>query len=163
MSSPQGYTRSQIILHWLVAVLIVPQFVFHDAISAAFGAVMKGETPVITPFVPLHVVTGVLILALVVWRLVLRRSAGVPEAPAGGSPLQEMIAKSVHHGLYTVLVLMVVSGGLANFAHLGFAAGAHKALKLLLLLLVALHVAGALKQQFIQKTNIMDRMKTPRS
>lgn len=162
MSSPQGYTRSQIILHWLVAVLIVPQFVFKDAISRAFGAVMKGEEAVISPFVQLHVLTGVLIFALVVWRIVLRRRLGVPEAPAADSPVQVMIAKSVHHGLYSVLALMVVSGGMAWFGGIGFAGGVHGVLKLLLLALVALHVLGALKQQFIQKTNIMDRMKTPR-
>lgn len=162
MSSPQGYTRTQIILHWLVAVLIVPQFLFNEAIGQAFRAVMKGEEANITPLVPLHVATGVLILALVVWRLILRRRDGVPETP-GDSPAQVLIAKAVHHGLYTVLVLLVVSGGMAWFGGLGFAAGVHNAMKLLLILLVLLHVAGALKQQFLQKTNIMDRMKTPRA
>lgn len=35
MPAPKGYSHLQIALHWIAALLIVQQFVFKDAISAA--------------------------------------------------------------------------------------------------------------------------------
>ena len=38
MPSPKGYTRLQIALHWGAALLIVQQYLFKDAIAAAWDA-----------------------------------------------------------------------------------------------------------------------------
>ena len=36
MAQPKGYSRVQIILHWVAAALIVLQFVLHEGISDAY-------------------------------------------------------------------------------------------------------------------------------
>lgn len=73
--APKGYSRTQIALHWRVAVLIIAQFVLHDPIVAASDAIKNAEVPVISALVMFHVIGGSLILALAVWRLALRKKA----------------------------------------------------------------------------------------
>lgn len=162
MASPAGYSRLHIVLHWLVAVLIIPQFLLNDGIGGAFRAAMRGETAETSLLVPQHVFTGLAILALVIWRLVLRAKNGVPPLPEEEAPALKLVANLTHWGLYAVLALIVVSGGMAWFGGLGFAGGVHEALTTVLLILIGLHVLGALYQQFVLKTNILDRMRTPR-
>ena len=36
MSTPSGYSRVQIVLHWVVVLLIAQQYLFKDAISNAW-------------------------------------------------------------------------------------------------------------------------------
>ncbi|PTV96349.1 cytochrome b561 [Rhodobacter aestuarii] len=158
MSAPQGYSRAQIALHWIVAALIIPQFIFHDFISHAFSASMKGEAVTFNAAVPLHVFTGVLILVMVIWRMVLRFTRGAPAPVPTDNPMMTKIAAAVQHTLYLVLILMVISGGMAWFGGLGFAAGVHGVMKFVLMLLVLIHIAGAVKQQFIEKTGVIGRM-----
>jgi cytochrome b561 len=73
-----------------------------------------------------------------------------------------MIATGTHLGLYLVLLLTAASGSVAWFGGVETAGDVHEAMTTVLLILVGLHVAGALYQQFVLKTNIMDRMRTPR-
>lgn len=42
MSEPNGYTRLQIALHWISALLILQQYLLKDAISSAWNAFTKG-------------------------------------------------------------------------------------------------------------------------
>ena len=80
-TAPQGYSATQIALHWAVAVLVAGQYVFKDAISGAWDAIRAGETFAFDPLILAHVAGGALILAFVGWRLVLRLTRGVPAAP----------------------------------------------------------------------------------
>ncbi|SOC01780.1 cytochrome b [Rhodobacter maris] len=158
MSRPQGYSRAQIALHWAVAVLIIPQFLFNDAIGAAFDAAQKNEAIAFNAAAPLHVLTGLTILVLVVWRMVLRFTRGAPAPVATSNPMMTKLAAAVQHTMYLVLLLMVVSGGVTKFGGIELAGKVHGALALLLGLLVLVHVAGALKQQFVEKTGVIGRM-----
>ena len=79
------YSRAQAVLHWAVFLLIVQQFVFHEAIVEAFGAFMKGQQFAFSPLIAAHVFGGILVGIFAVARLWLRKSRGVPEelpAPA---------------------------------------------------------------------------------
>ncbi|MEZ5862615.1 MAG: hypothetical protein R3D25_00455 [Geminicoccaceae bacterium] len=76
-----GYSRAQIRLHWLVAVLITLQYLLHEPIVAAWRAFRKGETLAFQPLVALHVAGGLAILALVLWRSWLRYRRGAPPPP----------------------------------------------------------------------------------
>ena len=60
---PTGYSRSQIVLHWLTALVILWQFVANDAMGAAWRAVRQGNTPAFDPLVLAHVAGGVFVLA----------------------------------------------------------------------------------------------------
>lgn len=161
MPQVKGYSATQIALHWIVAVLIALQFGLNDAIGAAFRATLRGEEAVISPLVPQHVFGGILILALMAWRLKLRMSRGAPLPPAEEAPPLQLVAKVTHGLLYLVTIALVISGGLAWFGKIGAAGELHEGMTGALLILIGLHVVGALYHQFVLKTNIMERMKRP--
>lgn len=159
MPRPKGYSRTQIALHWVAFLLIVQQFVLHEGIAEAWDLVEDGGVPAFDPIVAAHVFGGMAVLAFALWRLVLRRSRGVPDLPAGGSALTRAAAHLGHHALYALMILMPVSGALAWFGGLEAAGEAHEAMKPLMLLLVAVHVLAAFWHQFWLKDGLLARMK----
>jgi cytochrome b561 len=161
MAAPAGYSRLQIALHWIAAVLIVLQFVLHDSISAAWDAIGKGIETAFDPLVMAHVVGGMLVLLLAFWRLSIKARRGAPAIP-GDSAVQRAVARLTHVGLMALMVLMPVSGAAAWFGGVEAAAEGHEALKVVLMALVALHVAGALYHQFVLKDGVLDRMRRAR-
>ncbi len=158
MPSPKGYSRTQIALHWGVAVLIVLQFVLHEPIAEAWEVILRGGAAAFDPVTALHVFGGLAILGFVIWRLVLRARRGVPPVVETNA-MQKLAAHVVHLGLYGLMVLMPLSGAVAWFGGVEAAGEAHEVMKPLLLLLVALHVLGALWHQFWLKDGLMLRMK----
>jgi cytochrome b561 len=160
MATPTGYSRTQIALHWLVAALILPQFVLHEGISGAFRQLMQGGTPAFDWTVPAHIAAGIAILGLVVWRLSLRTSRGAPPPPSGPA-VQVMAAHVAHWGLYALLVLLPISGIIAWFGAVGAAGEAHEVMTTFLLILVGVHVLAALWHQFWLKDGLLARMKRP--
>ena len=157
MTAPKGYSTAQIALHWGVALLILAQFVFSDAMSAAWRVFERGGTPDVTLMVRAHVIGGVAIMLFVLWRLVLRLRRGVPDAPAG-SPLMMAVGEWTHRLLYALMILLPISGSLAWFGGYLPAGEGHQLLKVALLVLVALHVAAALFHQFFVKDHLLARM-----
>jgi cytochrome b561 len=152
------YSKTQIILHWAMALLIVAQFVLHDGIAAAWRAFRRGQEVTFDPLVAAHVFGGIAILALVVWRLVIRARQGAVAPVAGTSPL---MAKAMHWGhlaLYAVVALAGVSGLAAWFGEVELAGELHETLKPVILVLVGGHVAAALYHQFYLKDGLMQRM-----
>lgn len=161
MAQPTGYTRTQIILHWLIFALIAAQFIFSDSISHAWRSVLKGEEVVFNPLIAQHVFTGIAILLLVVWRFAIKARRGAPALPEDEPPMLKLAANVTHIGLYLLMFLVPLSGLAAWFGGVEIAGAAHEILKSLLMLLFLLHVAGALYQQFVLKSDIMARMKRP--
>jgi len=158
MSNPTGYSVTQITLHWLVAVLIIAQFVLHDAIVAAWEARTKGLEWEFGPLVAVHVFGGVVILLLGIWRLLLRIRRGVPPLPENEHPLLKVAAHVTHWSLYALMILMPLTGLATWFGGSTLADTIHTTLKFPLLLLFLLHVIGALFQQFVLKTQLLQRM-----
>jgi cytochrome b561 len=158
---PAGYSLSQIWLHWGMAALIVAQFVFHEAIVAAWEALEKGQTADITLVVRAHVIGGIVILALVVWRLILRFKRGAPALPQKEHPALKGIAHLTHWSLYALMIIMPLTGLATWFGGNEIADFIHTTLKLPLLALVLLHVAAALYQQFVLRTGLITRMFRP--
>jgi cytochrome b561 len=156
--APKGYSRTQIALHWVVAVLIIAQFVLHDPIVAASDAIKNAEVPVISALVMFHVIGGSLILALAVWRLALRKKRGVPALPEEESPLLKGLAHLTHYALYTLMIVLPLTGLAAWFGGNATADFLHVNMKFLLLGFFALHVIGALYQQYVLKTGLINRM-----
>ncbi|THD72798.1 cytochrome b [Thalassobius vesicularis] len=156
---PTHYSRAQIALHWVIFLLIAFQFVANEPMGEAWRAVKKGQEVSFDPLVAAHVFAGIAVLALVVWRLALRLTRGVPPLPAEEPAHLKLVAHLTHWGLYAFMVLVPLSGLVAWFGSVEPAGEAHEVLKTLLMILVILHVAGALYQQLVLKTNIMERMK----
>lgn len=156
-----GYSRTQIALHWIVAALIAAQFLFKDAISAAWTAHVQGQSLAFDPLILAHVAGGAVILALVLWRITLNVRRGIPPLPDNEPGPLKLAAKLVHLAFYAVLVGLAVSGVLAWFADVRVGASVHNVLKVVLLALVAVHVGAVAVHQLVLKTSIIQRMLRP--
>lgn len=161
MPNPTGYSRLQIRLHWIITVLIVLQFVLHESMIEAWEGFIKTGASEFSALVASHVFGGIVILLLVLWRLAVRFKRGAPLPPKAEHPLLKMVAHLSHWLLYALMVLMPLSGAFAWFGGIEQAATNHFYMKFALMGLVALHVVAALFHQFVLKTNLMQRMKTP--
>lgn len=164
------YSKRMVIVHWLTLVMLIVAWYFGHELDEARheeGATLIGYIA--------HALVGGAVLLLAILRLYFRRKDGTP--PPVGESLMDKVAKGVHHGLYAVLVLLPVSGmmtvvnsdvGKALLA--GDAAllpkkfsgvvphEVHEILVTVLIVLVVVHLLGAIKHQFITKDGLMERM-----
>lgn len=158
-----GYSRIQVGLHWAVVILVAFQFLAHKAIEAAFKASTDGAASPQGPAVltSMHIAAGMLILALALWRIYLRITRGAPAPPADEPLVMKFISGTVHGLIYVMLLSLPASGALAWFFDIGSAAAVHEYLQALLLGLIAAHIAGALFQHLIRRSDVMMRMFAP--
>jgi cytochrome b561 len=164
-SNPAGYTRSQVILHWIIAALVIFQLVFGEDIVPAYRAFMRGAEPPADSIFPanLHVYIGIAILVLAVARLVLRFRYGAPALPAEENALLQFIAKLAHVILYAAIFIMPITGMLAWYFGMDWIGEVHEIGKPVLIIVVAVHAAGALWQHFVARTDVLKRMLGPTS
>lgn len=73
----------------------------------------------------------------------------------------KLAARLTHLSLYLLLILLPVTGLIAWFGRSAAAGGVHAALTTALLILVGLHVAGALYQYLALKSGVMRRILRP--
>ena len=170
-SEVKRYHPALIALHWLLAVAILGMYVFGSFVLDDMHNTEPGKPGLLS----LHLIVGVAILALTVVRLIVRVRMPRP-APVPGSRGAQKVATGLQHLMYTLTVLIVVSGlALAFSANLfsilyghsgtlpkdfeGFTShDIHGWLVNGLLVVVALHVAAALQHQFLLKDNILSRI-----
>ena len=171
--SPARYSAGAILLHWALAALLL----FQLALGWRLEDLPKGAAQ-FTAF-QLHKSVGISILLLSLARLGLRLAKPRP-AEAEASPAIRWLARTVHTLLYGVMIggpltgwIMVSTAkvklstmlfGTVPWPHLPLSAGwngpakeAHALLAFLLVGLVALHVAGALKHH-LQRDDLIGRM-----
>ncbi len=154
-----GYSRTQIILHWAIFALVAFQFVGNSAIVEFNKLVADGlQTDTIPVLVRGHVLLGILTLLLTLWRVGLRLTRGAPALPAEESAALQMVAKLAHLTLYAGLIIMPVSGVAAWFGNVELAGTVHAIFRFVFLAAIALHVVGALYQQYVLKTGLINRM-----
>ena len=157
MTKPQTYTKTQIALHWGIVVLVFFQFFAHDTIAFLWRGRMNGTLPN-EPTPDFHVAAGILIFGLMFWRMWLLFRNGAPELPGNEPRILRMLAKGVQGMMYLALLALPLSGAAAWFLGIASAAQSHFILKNLLLLLMFLHIAGALVQHFWFKSDVLMRM-----
>ena len=156
-----GYNRTQIILHWVIAALVVFQFIGNGAIVEVFELINKGQEPAIPVLARIHVLLGILTLSLAIWRVTLRLTRGAPELPEEESAALKIVAKVTHLALYGAIFIMPLSGIGAWFGRQEIADTVHTTFKFVVLASVALHIVGAVYQQLVLKTGIMARITKP--
>lgn len=158
-----GYSTAQIALHWTVAVLVILQIVLHDGIVAAYAAARGEGTATESELflADLHVGFGIAIFVLALLRVALRVKRGVPPPPEDEHPALRMAARATHLALYALILAMPVTGGLVWFGGVEAMAELHRAGKVAILVLVGLHIAGALFQHFVLKTDVLRRILRP--
>lgn len=155
---PLGYSALQIRLHWIVAALVILQLIFGEGIGEGFDARVEDGASGYTGAAILHIVFGLLIFALVAWRLRLRLGRGVPDEGAG---MQGLAAKAVHWVFYVTLLVAPLVGLAAWFGASEDIADLHTLVKPVLIVLIGLHVVAALYHQFVLKDGLLLRMKRP--
>lgn len=158
MSAVKGYSCGQILLHWAAAFLIAAQFLFSVGMSEAWSTVEQGGAAVSSTMVWSHVVGGVLVLLIAAWRIKLRLTRGVPDAPEGDPAWQKMAAHLTHLALYALMILLTISGATAWFGGVVAAGDVHQLLKMALIVFVAVHAGAALFHQFWLKDHLLLRM-----
>ena len=168
------YTRPAVAFHWAIAVLVLALF--------ALGIYMA-DLPVSPQKLKLysyHKWTGVTVFALVALRLLWRWRHTPPPLPASQPAWQQRGAHLVHFALYLLLVTAPVTGWLMSSAY-GFttvwfgvlplpdlldkneALGdvlklTHRYLNYSFIALVLLHIAAALKHQWLDRDGTLARM-----
>lgn len=157
---PASYSRTQIVLHWVIAILVFFQILVHEGIVRAWAGRMDGTLPN-EPTPNPHAIVGVLILILILWRLALRRQRGVPGLPEGEHPVLKTLATGTHWLFYIVLIAMALSGVAAWLLGSEAMATVHSAARLVLIPLILLHVLAALAQRFWFRTDVLRRMLGP--
>lgn len=164
------YSNRMVIIHWLTLALLIAAWLLGESVNEA----RHDGVATISGYM-VHSLVGGVILLLTVTRLFFRSGDGVP--PALGDTPMDKVAKGIHHLLYAVLILLPVSGivqvltsdvskallsGDAALLPAKFdgvpAHEVHEVLVTVLIVLVVVHVLGALKHQFVMKDNIMHRM-----
>jgi cytochrome b561 len=171
---PKGQSRyavAAMTLHWIIAALIVIQI----CLGWYFNEVSKDHSPEQDYLTSIHISVGLTILLLVLVRIGVRLTHRPPPLPAGMPAWERLLANAGHLLFYILLLVLpltgwaLVSAGkdpisfwglpwphLPGMAQLLPNRAAHKSLKHLhvyvliwiILLNLALHIAGALKHQF---------------
>jgi cytochrome b561 len=172
--SLQRYTGVAILLHWLIAVVILCTFLL--------GQYMTNLqlSPAKLKLYSYHKWIGVTIFLLVLVRLAWRLAHRPPRPPASMPAWQHSAAGIAHFFLYALTLAIPVSGWLMSSAsgfqvmYLGVIPipdllaknkdladqlkQLHEALNWLMVLVVALHVAAALKHHLVDRDDVLWRM-----
>jgi len=171
------YTPTAKLLHWLVAGMVVVQFVLAklaDLAGDADSAVRE------LALLANHKSVGITILALVIVRLVWRQMNPPPPLPATMPRWQVTASHASHWSLYVLLLAMPVSGWLMSSASAysvswfnlfqlpdfvapnpeikGVFEDAHEIIGKTLILVAAIHIVAAIKHALIDKDGVLQRM-----
>lgn len=173
--APPRYTPTAIRLHWLMAVLL--------AIAFGVGQYMSDLelSPWKLKIYTWHKWLGVTLFLLLWLRLSWRLTHRPPPLPAGMSVALQRLTGIGHWGLYVLMIAIPLTGWLhssaagvsVNYLNLiplpnlvpkdkalsGLFKELHENLNWALLFLVLGHVAAALKHQFVDKDNLLARMR----
>ena len=156
---PEGYTASQRYMHWTVAVLVLLQLILGCCIGVL--AADPQNRSLLHALLPVHLVMGTVIFALMVIRWQMRRRLGAPKPPVGTPPDAAILANISHHGFYVLLLIMPIIGWLA-FGSTGAAAslfrGIHGGLALTLAGVICAHLAGVAYHTLIRRDDLVRRM-----
>ena len=156
--TPKGYSATQIALHWIVAILILSQYLLAEGMEEAWEVVEDGGQAVTTTGALIHILIGAAVFLFALWRLSLRFSRGAPGPAEGETGLQALIAKGTHLLLYLMMLGLPVGGAAAWFLGIEVAAELHIVGKTVLMLLIFLHILGALYNQLFLKNRLIGRM-----
>jgi cytochrome b561/polyisoprenoid-binding protein YceI len=180
--TPQRYSRSAMVLHWLIAALMAFQY----GLGEAFAHMPRGRA--LFDVAQFHKSIGITILLLTLLRLGVR--FWKPRTALHGDQAWAIwAAKLVHFGFYFVLLTVPLTGwlavstsrldiptllfnsipwpdfpfvkGMESAARQGlheWAEGAHEILSKLFVALFLLHVFGALRHQLLLKDAIIERI-----
>ena len=173
-NSPSAYGSVSKTLHWLIALLIILMLA-----GGFFMDDIANKSLKMTVF-NLHKLTGILILVLMVCRLVWRLSNPRPDLAPQTPRFEKVMATLGHSLLYVLVIAMPLSGWIMSTAAdhaptlgglslaLPFIARSqalsalfysyHQTIAWVIIAIIVLHVAAALKHHFIDKDQVLKGM-----
>ncbi len=173
MKQVSRYHPLLVALHWALAFLIFAAL----TIGFFWLAATPNSDPQKIGVLRVHMAGGMLILALMVTRFIIRMRTSRPADATTGYPLLDRIAPIAHYGFYVLVVLMVATGyatgilaGLPAIVFGGSGAPlpptftiyptfvAHGYIAALLVGFIILHVLAAFYHQFIRRDRLFRRM-----
>ena len=174
-TSSERYTRTAVVLHWLIAACVFAQI----TLGWWMIGIPKSPPGLRAGWFNVHksigITLGLLILARLVWRLAHRP----PTLPSFMPKWQRIAAKTNHALLYVCMITMPVTGYLGSsftkypiiywgmkLPHWGWDAPHLKELMSLVhfttiivfMTLIAIHVAAALKHLLVERDGVFQRM-----
>jgi cytochrome b561 len=172
--SPTRYGAVAQGFHWLIAALVVTQFVLAN---------LADDLPIGAHKLALlarHKSFGMTVLMLAILRLLWRLKNPPPQLPAGMAPWERHIARATHIAFYVLLFAMPLTGWLMSSAKnysvswfglftwpnligknetaFDFLRATHDTLSYVLLVIAILHILAALKHHFWHKDDVLLRM-----
>ncbi len=193
--TPSRYTKTAIILHWLIAIFIAlmfglgwfmadlpkeaPKQLAYDLFDlGVYTWQLAEEASPRTFYFNLHKSLGLTVLALIVLRVLWRITHTPPAALSSYKAIEKKVATAIHHSLYLLMLAVPVTGlimainskygvkwfgidviaGLDNKPVRDFFECTHEFVGIVLLVLIGIHLLGALKHKFIDKDDTMSRM-----
>ncbi len=193
--TPSRYTKTAIVLHWLIAIFIALMFVLgwfmaelpkeapkqlaYDLFDlGVYTWQLAEEASPRTFYFNLHKSLGLTVLALIVLRILWRITHTPPAALSSYKVIEKKVATATHHSLYLLMLAVPVTGlimainskygvkwfgmdviaGLDNKPMREFFECTHEFVGIVLLVLIGIHLLGALKHKFIDKDDTMSRM-----
>ncbi|HEY8538865.1 MAG TPA: cytochrome b [Steroidobacteraceae bacterium] len=179
IASPRGeatYTRTAIILHWLLAAALLCQILLGWYVDE-----VPSGTPERSWIVNTHKSIGLVLGLLIVFRFYWRLRHPPPPLPGSASSWTRLAANASHRALYACMIIMPLSGYIAsNFSKWGvkffnavqlppwgiehpqiyaFFHGTHVVTSYVFVALILLHVFGALRHA-VMRDGIFRRMLT---
>ncbi len=150
-----GYTRLQIALHWLIAVLIVANYFISDEMPEIFDGMLEGKP--VEGWTPMfHVWAGVAVLVLVLLRLVMKMLSG--GAHDAAVTLQDKAAVWTHRLLYALMIAVPALGAITWFRSMEATADLHVYAMNAMMILALGHAAMALFHQYVLKDGLLLKM-----
>ncbi len=101
MDSPKHYHPLLATLHWVVAALVLLNL-YLGLVTLGPG---RGDSTV-----PVHILAGIAILALVIVRFVVRMRSKKPADATAGNRFLDTLGKVVHYALYIFLLAITIIG-----------------------------------------------------
>ncbi len=167
------YSSGSKLFHWVIAFIVITMLsvsFFLESVPEQYQSLAYA----------IHKSLGLTVLFLTVLRFFLIMYRGKPVLPPTVSMWDKVVSRIVQYSFYLFLIVMPICGWIMSVAanrvpvYLGLIPmplpieankalaklmnQAHETIAWVLIVLVVLHVAGALKHHFIDKDNVLKRM-----
>ena len=153
MSQATGYTRGQIILHWLTVIAVLTAWFTHEGMEDIAGATWDAGG---APFPTIHTISGFLAFVFILIRLWLRSRSGA--SVTEGSGLQDLAAIWGHRALYALVLIVPLLGAATWFGGMRDLSEFHDLAGKALMLLALGHAGMAVWHQVIKKDGTLTKM-----
>ena len=163
MARPDTYSRNQMIAHWLVVLFVLCQFLLHRSMERAYEEALEVGAFPLDGGAIMHAFGGLAVLTLMIWRLTMRLRRGAPPPPESEPGWMQIISRGNHYAFYVVLIAMPIFGAAAVATLIPWLGTAHEWAGIVLLVLIALHISGAVLHMIRPRSTAWQRMLRPDS